>query len=116
MTISWHSLQVVIIEQEMPKKADAICEKVLHLMDQDLDYLFAFPQDELKSMDGIAEGRLDDSSAPWRDCNQRDKERSPQKKYRGMLPEKKLGVIIQARFTSNSSDVFSSSTFFSSGF
>ena len=34
------------------QKADAICEKVLHLMDQDLDYLFAFPQDELKSMDG----------------------------------------------------------------
>ncbi|MCX6243644.1 MAG: DUF2723 domain-containing protein [Bacteroidetes bacterium] len=33
------------------EKGDKICERVLRLMDHDMDYLFSFRQDELKSMD-----------------------------------------------------------------
>lgn len=33
------------------QKGDKICERVSELMDKDMDYLFSFPQDDLKSLD-----------------------------------------------------------------
>ena len=33
------------------EKADKICERIFKLMDQDLNYLYSFPTDDLKSLD-----------------------------------------------------------------